>query len=155
MDCHVAALLAMTVIGRGIYHKAQPCGNAGDCHGTACLAMTGAGRFMRFGLTLLDDEGKGERIATRVVTDKLGSSRVSRASQCFISSLTRYAVPEKHCRLTPILVFFDRCSNYEPASSAPGSAGTQFPEASGKQQSWDRRTLPARRYAHYAAPPFR
>jgi len=66
--------------------------------------MTGAGRFMRFGLMLLDDEGKGERIATRVVAS-------------FISS--------------------------------------RFPEASGKQQSWDRRTLPARRYAHYAAPPFR
>ena len=37
--------------------------------------------------------------------------------------IPRLAVPEKHCGLLLILVFFDRCGNHKPASSATGSAG--------------------------------
>ena len=46
-------------------------------------------------------------------------------------SVSRLAVPEKRIGLTLTLAFFDRCGNCVFASSATGSAKSQFPLGGG------------------------
>ena len=86
-DCHVAALLAMTEIGRRQHFDLTHAddGSKGERIATASVrtgfAMTGIGRMQRFDLTDTDVGDKGKRIATAIVCTGFAMTGIGKCQQ--------------------------------------------------------------------------